>query len=128
VGEHQHSALSARLGGFKNLLWPALALAGISLAVGGCAETEELETLEEQTGVVTVIAPPGRCWSGAIGDSTKEGCGRKEFVIEGEAIIAANAQKTDPGRWQLTITLEVDGEEKDRATTDAQFGLAQVSE
>jgi hypothetical protein len=87
-----------------------------------------LGALGEQDGVVRVQAPEGRCWSGAIGSSTKDGCGNAEFPIEGEAIIVANAQKQTEGDWPLVLILEVAGEEVDRAETTAEFGIAQVSE
>jgi hypothetical protein len=105
----------------------ALAI-GVALSGAACAETDELEKGEEQPGVVRVSAPAGMCWSGAIGDSTKEGCGSQDIDIEGEAIIVANAQKQTPGRWELTLVLEVDGEQVDESTTDAEFGIAQVAE
>jgi hypothetical protein len=76
-------------------------------------------------GTVTVEAPEGACWSGAIGDSTKQGCGTESFDVE-EDIIVANAQKETPGRWTLTLTLEVDGDTVDTSTTE--FGIATVEE
>jgi hypothetical protein len=102
-----------------------LALAVVS---AGCAESDSLEAIEEQPGVVKVVAPSGKCWSGAIGDSTKDGCGSKSFDITNEAIIVANAQKQDPGKWKLRLVLEVDGAVVDEASTTATFGIAQVSE
>lgn len=86
------------------------------------------ETLDTQPGTVRVEAPEGQCWSGAIGDSTKEGCGSQSFDIEDEAIIVAVVQKQSPGRWTMTVALAVDGEVVDTATTDAEFGIAQVEE
>lgn len=86
------------------------------------------DTLTEEAGTIKVDAPAGMCWSGAMGDSTKQGCGSASIPIEGEAIIVANAQKETPGRWTLTLTLEVGGDVVDTATTDAEFGIAQVSE
>ncbi len=84
-------------------------------------------TLDEQPGTIRVDAPAGKCWSGAIGDSTKEG-GPKSIEIKGESIIVGNAQKQTPGRWTLTLTLEIDGKVVDTSTTSAEFGTAQVEE
>lgn len=100
----------------------------LGTVLAGCAETEGLEAIEEQPGVVRVEAPGGMCWPGAIGDSTKEDCGSASFDIEDEAIIVAVVQKQTPGRWTLTVVLEIDGERVDDATTDAEFGIAEVSE
>lgn len=86
------------------------------------------DTVSAKPGVVKVNAPEGKCWTGAIVDATREGCGSKEFPIEDEEIIVANAQKETPGRWELELVLEVDGEEVDRESTNARFGIAAVSE
>jgi hypothetical protein len=85
-------------------------------------------TLDDQPGTIKVEAPESKCWSGAIGDSTKDGCGSKSFDIEGESIIVGNAQKQSPSGWTLTLTLEIDGEVVDTSTTSAEFGIAQVAE
>jgi hypothetical protein len=98
---------------------------GCSVLVAGGIEES---SLDDDAGVIRVQAPAGMCWSGAIGDSSKEGCGNKSFPIEGEAIIVGNAQKQTEGKWKLTLILEVNGEEKDRSSTTAQFGVATVNE
>jgi hypothetical protein len=67
------------------------------------------ETLDTQIGTVTVDVPAGLCWAGAIGDSTKDGCGSQSFEITDQAIISANAQKLDEGHWPVTLTLTMDG-------------------
>lgn len=100
----------------------SLALVPVVMGQDACS------TLDEQPGTVHVKAPPGKCWSGAIGNSTKQGCGSRSFRIEGESIIVGNAQKDDDGRWVLTLELEIDGEIVDRASTDASYGIAMVSE
>jgi hypothetical protein len=92
------------------------------LVAPGCAT----DTLSKQPGVVR--APAGKCWSGAIGDSTKEGCGAKSFTIKGENIIVAVVQKKTAGRWALRLQLIVDGKLKDNSQTSATYGVAQVSE
>jgi hypothetical protein len=105
----------------------------IVLLIAGCgvllsSSADDLDTFDEQTGIVRVDAPAGKCWSGAIGDSTKDGCGDASFTITGEAIISANAQKQTGGTWELTLTLEIDGEQIDRSETTAEYGVAQVVE
>lgn len=104
----------------------AVLVAGF-LLMAGC-DTEALEALEEQTGVVRVDAPAGKCWSGSIGDSTKDGCGSKSFTVEGESIVGAVVQKETPGRWVLSATLTIQGEEVDSAETSAKFGVLEVFE
>jgi hypothetical protein len=86
------------------------------------------DTLDTQPGTVRVDAPDGKCWSGAIGDSSKDGCGPKSFEIKDEPIVGGNAQKTTEGPWRLTLTLEIDGKVVDTSTTTAEFGIAQVIE
>lgn len=84
--------------------------------------------LTEAPGTVRVQAPAGKCWSGAIGDSTKEGCGPRTIEVEGEAIIVAVVQKKTPGRWKLTVRVLVEDELKDTSSTSAEFGVATASE
>jgi hypothetical protein len=98
----------------------------LALTAGGCSQASD--TRSDKPGVVRLDAPAGKCWSGAFGSSTKDGCGSKEFRIEGEEIIFANAQKQDPGTWKLTLVLRVGGEEKDRKSTTAESGVVQISE
>jgi hypothetical protein len=91
--------------------------------LAGCADT-----LTDKPGTVKVEAPAGKCWSGAIGNSTKDGCGTKSYEIKGETIIVANAQKKTPGKWRLRLTLVMDGKTKDTSQTTARFGVTEVSE
>jgi hypothetical protein len=106
------------------ILAVVLLIAGCSALLAASAD----EVLTEDAGVVQVDAPSGMCWSGAIGDSSKDGCGPASFDIEGEYIIVANAHKQTPGDWTLTLTLTVGGDVKDTSETSAEFGLASVSE
>jgi hypothetical protein len=106
----------------------ALGLVGVLGLGTGCAETEATQVLGEQPGLVKVQAPEGKCWSGAFADRTEEGCGSKSIKIEGEAIIVANAQKQDPGKWKLELVLEMDGKVVDKSETTAEFGIATVHE
>lgn len=77
--------------------------------------------------IVRVEAPPASCWSGSIGDATQDGCGTREIPVDGVGgIYSANAQKQSEGDWSLSIILLVDGEEVDRSTTTAEYGIAQV--
>lgn len=83
--------------------------------------------LSNQAGVIRVDAPFGKCWVGAIGDSSKDGCGSSSFDVS-ETIIVGNAQKMTPGDWKLELILEIDGKEIDRSSTTAEYGGATVSE
>lgn len=116
----------------KVILGTILVVVVLIALVAACSAaflaSDEGEVLNDQPGVVKVIAPDGRCWTGAIVDRSEEGCGPKDFPIQDEAIIVANAQKETPGRWTLELVLEVDGEEVDRNQTTARFGVATVSE
>lgn len=109
-------------GGSNELLRPRLKLRRI-----GVGHAHSAGSHRKHHGTVTVEAPDGACWSGAIGDSTKQGCGTESFDVE-EDIIVADVQKETPGRWTLTMTLEVDGDVVDTSTTDADFGIATVEE
>ena len=100
-----------------------------------------------KTATVQVEAPSNLCWSGSIGNSTKEGCGNASVDIEGlSGIVVANAQKspylgqagmpTDFSKVSslkeattepLTLILMIDGKEVSRDTTTAQYGVVQVS-
>jgi hypothetical protein len=102
-----------------------IGIVACAVAVGSDEGTQDV--LSDEPGTVLVEAPARRCWSGAFGDRTVEGCGSRTVGID-EDIIAANAQKRTPGRWTLRLTLTVGGEVKDESETSAQFGIAQVSE
>ena len=107
---------------------PRAVLLLIVLALLPVVVGSSCDTLDTQPGTIGVDAPEGMCWSGAIGDSTKDGCGSQSFDIEDEAIIVAVVQKQSEGSWLMTVTLEIDGEVVETATTSAEFGVAQVSE
>jgi len=95
----------------------------LALQVGGGSSGTGTST----TATVSVVTDSSTCWSGAIGDSTKDGCGPATFQIDGIAgIFSANAQKQSEGPSELTLVLEIDGREVDRATTTAAYGIAQV--
>jgi hypothetical protein len=114
--------------------WICLVVVSV-VCLAGCSEFDEAQrnleeaadTFEEQPGVIQIVAKRSVCWSGSIGNSTKEGCGSKSFRIKGESIIVANAQKQDEA-GKLTMILEINGEEVDRSTTSAAYGVVQVSE
>lgn len=114
----------------KTVKWALIlgALLIVILIIVFVAALGSSDTLKDQPGTIRVQAPKGKCWSGAIGDSTKDGCGSRTFKITGETIIVGNAQKQTPGHWRLRMTLVVDGKVKDRSATTAEFGVAQVAE
>jgi hypothetical protein len=62
----------------------ALCAAVGAFALAGCAETDQAEVLGEQEGIVRVEAGSEECWSGHVGDSSKDGCGDAEFEVGGK--------------------------------------------
>ncbi len=101
----------------------------LTLLLAGCGEVSDaVDGASDDTAAVRIEAADDVCWSGSIGDATREGCGDKRFgKVEGVGgIFSANVQKSDDNRKPVTIVLEVDGREVDRTTTKAPFGVAQV--
>jgi hypothetical protein len=101
-----------------------LSLVGCSVLLGSAMNS----ATATHTEIVHVGAPPDGCWSGAIGDSTKDGCGPADITIsQAGPIAAANAQKQTEGDWQLTLSLEIGGKIVDSSVTTAEYGIAEVS-
>src|SRR5215217_3698411 len=86
-------------------------IAVILLTVGCAALLSQSvnEATKKQTWTVRVSAPAGRCWSGAMGNRTVDGCGSKVVRIRDIAITSANAQKEGAGHWTLRLTLLKNG-------------------
>ena len=128
------------------------ATAAFSVAAGACGgvPTKDNPTglkSGAKTATVRVEAQSDLCWSGAIGNATREGCGDASFEVEGlSGIFTANAQKqpylgqpgipSDPAQLgslreatsePLTLVLEIGGKEVDRQTTTAKYGVVMVS-
>jgi hypothetical protein len=77
---------------------------------------------------VRVEAPGDLCWSGAFGNRTVDGCGSSTVPVSGLGdIYSANAQKQDDSPSTLTLVLTIDGEEVDRTSTSAAYGVASVT-
>ena len=71
-------------------------------------------------------------WSGAAGDAGSvnsiSGSGEKTIDVDKSAtIISANAQKKDASSSTLTIQIIKDGKVVKEASTNAEYGVAQVS-
>ena len=71
-------------------------------------------------------------WSGAAGDTGSvnsiSGSGDKTIDVDKDAhIISANAQKQDSSSDNLTIQILKDGKVVKEASTNAEYGVAQVS-
>lgn len=71
-------------------------------------------------------------WSGAAGDSssinTISGSGEETIDLDDDAmIVSANAQKQDESSNELTIQILKDGKVVEESSTDAPYGVAQVS-
>jgi hypothetical protein len=100
-----------------------LSLVGCSMLLGSAVNS----ATATHTEIVHVYAPTDGCWSGAIGDSTKEGCGPADITIsQSGPIAAANAQKQSDGGWELGLALEINGAIVDSSATTAEYGVAQV--
>ncbi|KWW97365.1 hypothetical protein LI90_4337 (plasmid) [Carbonactinospora thermoautotrophica] len=99
----------------------ALTLAAIT-TLAGCTGTSE-------TATVRITADPGVCWTGTIGDSTKEGCGPATITgVEGIAgVYAASVQKKTPGTGRLRAELLIGGKTVDTAETTAEFGAVMLT-
>lgn len=71
-------------------------------------------------------------WSGAAGDTNSmnsiSGSGEETIDLDDDAyIVSANAQKQDSGSDTLTIQILKDGKVVEESSTDAAYGVAQVS-
>ena len=78
-------------------------------------------------GEVRVVAQQRVCWSGSIGDSTKQGCGSAVYQVEGDlGFVVAVVQKQDAEMLPLTVEIWIDNEMRDTATTTASYGLVTV--
>lgn len=107
---------------------------GACVALIGGAANEAVQDLDKLTepadsAIARVEAPTGVCWSGAIGNATRDGCGPAEFDITAEGtggIYSVNAQKQGEGSEPLTLVLVINGEEVDRAETTAAYGVVSV--
>ncbi len=99
------------------------------VALIGGAANQVSEELEGKPAVVRVEAAATLCWSGSIGDATREGCGPASYDVETLVgnLISANVQKRDDGPGELSIIIEIDGQEVARNSTTAAFGLASVT-
>ncbi len=78
--------------------------------------------------IIQIDAPSSLCWSGAIGDATREGCGSAAINVDSSiGIFAATAQKQSDDKQALTISLIIKGKVVDSATTTASYGVVIVS-
>jgi hypothetical protein len=103
---------------------------GVVLLTVGCAallSSSVKEATKKKTWIVRVNAPAGRCWSGAMGNRTVDGCGSKVVRVRDIAITSANAQKQSAGHWRLKLTLLKDGRVVDSASTTAVYGIADIT-
>ena len=81
-------------------------------------------------GVQIKISYSGK-WSGAVstGGSTNSisGTGDKIIDLDKGGMVSANAQKQDSSSGNLTIQILKDGKVVEEASTDSEYGVAQVS-
>lgn len=102
---------------------------GVCIAIIGGAANEVGEDLEKKAAKVRIEAPAALCWSGSIGDATREGCGPATFDVQTTFgnVVSANVQKKDDSARELAIIVEIDGQEKARNSTTAAYGVASVT-
>ncbi len=100
---------------------------------------EEPPAQEEDTGMVfRVTGDRGLRFQGSIATTdvqrTVQGVTPKDYPLEGvdtgllsNDVVSANAQKMTAGRQTLTVQIVVDGEVVKKASTSANYGVAQVT-
>lgn len=90
------------------------------------------KTADEQVKGVQVKVIYSGEWSGAAGDTSSmnsiSGSGEETIDLDDDAyIVSANAQKKDASSDTLTIQILKDGKVVEESSTDAEYGVAQVS-
>lgn len=95
---------------------------GMGVLVAGCGSMPE-----ETSAVARIEAPEGSCWSGSIGDVTRDGCGSSRVELDKSWAHAVMVQKDGDDTSPLTVIIEIDGQEKDRGTTTAAYGVVTVT-
>lgn len=102
-----------------------------SAIVGGAAKKVSDDAAKPAT--VRIEAADGVCWTatltgtegGSLGQNQQEGCGAASFELpSGLGANAVVSKRTQGG--ELTAVVEVDGEETDRQSTNADFGIVTV--
>ena len=97
----------------------------IALVVGLMAGTSTKEPTQAE---VRVRAGAATCWSGQIGDATRDGCGLATYPVSSDlGIIVAVVQKKADDPNPLTVEVWINGEIADTATTSAAYGIVTVS-
>ncbi len=109
------------------------------LGVGGTSDKntatktdDSSNAADEQVKGVQVKVIYSGDWSGAAGDTNSmnsiSGSGEETIDLDDDAyIVSANAQKQDSGSDTLTIQILKDGKVVEESSTDAAYGVAQVS-
>ena len=97
------------------------------LAFHGCSSGNGVGGSTKDATITISTVPESVCWSGAIGDSTKDGCGDQTISVHDDlGIFSSNVQ--NQGLYgTVTISLTVDGEQRDSSTTSAAYGVASVA-
>jgi hypothetical protein len=89
------------------------------------------EAMPDMSGGVAEIvieADSATCWSGQVGDATRNGCGSRTLQLASDiGIYVAVLQKSGQDNSKLTVTLNVKGETMDREYTTSPFGVVTVS-
>ncbi len=77
---------------------------------------------------IVITANPGTCWSGSVGDASRDGCGSQTLQFSSDyGIYVAVIQKSAGDHSQLSVTLNVKGTTMDREYTNSPFGMVTVS-
>jgi hypothetical protein len=103
-------------------------LAFVLLAAGCAALVSKAadEATKEKAWSVRVTAPAGKCWSGAVGAVSKDGCGSQTVTFSDMAITAVVLQKRSAGSWTLNVSLVSDGTAVDTKEASAEYGVVTV--
>ena len=99
----------------------------IAIVAGGAGSAKK--DLDKRPAVVRIEADAKTCWSGSIGDATRDGCGPARFDVQTTfgRVVSANAQKKSADALALSVVVEIDGKEVARNSTSAAYGVAQVT-
>ena len=77
---------------------------------------------------VVIETGPTRCWSGAVGSASRDGCGPARLeLFEQSGIFTAVIQKQGMDHSQLKVSIYIDGDLRDQQLTTSPVGLVTVS-
>ena len=78
--------------------------------------------------VFRVQTDSSSCWSGFLGDASRQGCGSSEYAVTSSiSIFAGSVQKQSADGMPLTLQLIIEGKLVNESTTTADYGVATAS-